>query len=255
MVNIAVLLLAIVVSSAQALSFYSRHHAIECGSRINAEGSYRLPKHEMCTLTVDVPEKHAVQITVSGKEFKCRHHASDLMIVSSETKTPVFPCFDRAGGAVFVGGDREYMINVRELPAGTHIGVSYYSTHFECGDAVPFDVVGIPLTMSYKSAERSCSLILPGRAQAAVESVEGSGVCIQIKQGLRMGDFPLHSKKVCQKEKGVISRKITFSEVHCPTNTRKASAPAAREPKPVISRRECILLRADIEREDGRQEG
>ncbi|CAJ0609202.1 unnamed protein product [Cylicocyclus nassatus] len=201
MVQIAVLLLAVVISSAQALSFYSRHHTIECGARINAEGSYRLPKHEMCTINVEVPEEQAVQITVSGKEFRCRHHASDLMIVSSETKTPVFPCLDRAGGAVFVGGESEYMINVRELPAGTHIGVSYYSTHFECGDSVPFDVVGIPLTMSYTRTEKPCSLVLPGRARAAVESVEGSGVCIQIKQGLRLGDFPLHSKKVCQKGK------------------------------------------------------
>ncbi|VDM75174.1 unnamed protein product [Strongylus vulgaris] len=190
----------------QALSFYTRHHTIECGSRINAEGSYRLPKHELCTINVEVPEKTAVQITISGKEFKCRRQLNDLVvrncIVSTETRLPTFPCLDRVGAAVFTGADNEYIINARELPVGTHIGVSYYNTQFECGDSVPFDVVGIPLTMLYNKEKEDCSLVLPGRAQALVDRIEGSEVCIQFNQGLRLGDFPLHSKKACYTQGG-----------------------------------------------------
>ncbi|KAL6723153.1 hypothetical protein Aduo_018187 [Ancylostoma duodenale] len=196
MVNIVASLLVFYIPFAQALSFYTRHQTIDCGSRISTEGSYRIPKHDTCTFTVEVPTKSAVQITVSGKEFKCRRHLNDLMIVSTETKLPSFPCLDRVGAAVFTGGDSGYAIHARNLPTGTHIGVSYYSTHFGCGDSVPFDVAGIPLTMNYV-ADKECALVLPGRARAVIDSVDGSDGCIQFHQGLRLGDFALQSKKIC----------------------------------------------------------
>ncbi|KHJ99991.1 hypothetical protein OESDEN_00054 [Oesophagostomum dentatum] len=203
MVYTAVFLLASAISLAQALSFYTRHQMIECGSRINTEGSYRLPKHERCSIKVEVPENTAVQITASGRDFKCRRHLNDLMVISTETKLPSFPCLDRVGAAVFTGVDKEYVINTRDLPAGTHIGISYYSTNFECGDSVPFDVAGIPLTLSYKNAENgNCVLVLPGRARAVIDKVEGAEVCLQFSQGLRLGDFSLRSERVCHRSEG-----------------------------------------------------
>ncbi|ETN87205.1 hypothetical protein NECAME_00064 [Necator americanus] len=206
------LLFAFVTPIVQSLSFYTRHQTIECGSQIRAEGSYRIPKHERCRLNVDVPENGAVQITTSGKEFKCRHHLSDLMIVSSETKLTSFPCLDRVGAAVFTGTDKHYAIHARNLPTGTHIGIFYYSTHFECGDSVPFDVVGIPLTTKYSRLEKEdCALVLPGRARAVIDRIEGSDVknrifsVIRFNQGLRLGEFTLQSDKICHGPGGGVS--------------------------------------------------
>ncbi|KAK6010247.1 hypothetical protein OSTOST_24739, partial [Ostertagia ostertagi] len=159
----------------QALSFYTRHRKTECGAILDTEGSYTLPKNDQCSLKVAVPEKSAVQITVSGKAFKCKRHLKDLMIESMETKMISFPCFQRDAAALFIGDQRKYIIHTKNLPSASHIGIAYYKTQYECGDVVPFDVVGMDLTVKYSYTENSlCSVILPGRTRAVISRVDGA---------------------------------------------------------------------------------
>ncbi|VDL71497.1 unnamed protein product [Nippostrongylus brasiliensis] len=114
----------------QALSFYTQHRKVECGSKLFIEGSYAIPRINACSFIVEVPNKTAVQITISGRGFNCKQHAEDLMkvmkrwrdyfekISTEEFLHPPLPHAEPIPGPILSISAEEVMLALRKMKPG-----------------------------------------------------------------------------------------------------------------------------------------